>query len=68
MTTAELMIKIEALTPQQQVEVADFVEFLIAKSSTQSHRGVSARGKYADTLTSSDEFAKRKQSEIDRGR
>ncbi|HEY3416572.1 MAG TPA: DUF2281 domain-containing protein [Armatimonadota bacterium] len=68
MTTTELVKKIETLTPQQQAEVADFVEFLATKSSFRSRRGNSARGRYADIPTSSDAFAERKQIEIDRER
>jgi len=63
MTAEELMAILETMTPQERKEVEHFVEFLLSK---RPHRPrVSAMGKFAHIPTSSEEFCRRKQEEID---
>jgi hypothetical protein len=60
----------QALPPDKQVEVLDFVEFLVSRQSrstwtVEQRREVVARtmGYLRDTRTSSEAFARRKQEE-----
>ena len=61
---------LQALPPDKQVEVLDFVEFLLSRQArtpwtVEQRREVVARtmGSLRDTRTSSEAFARRKQDE-----
>ena len=59
---------LKSLNSFQLTEVSDFVEFLNHKDKTtlKDRNAISAlRGKYKNHMTSSDNFAKRKQEEIE---
>jgi len=66
MDITDLLKKFEALPLQQQEEVVDFVDFLASRYSAQPRQRQSAMGKYAGMGTSSDEYARRKDEEIER--
>jgi len=65
MTTAELIRRIEELTPQQRIAVEVLVNSLRAQGPQPSRRRESAMGKFAHVPISSEEFHRRKQEEID---
>lgn len=69
MTTTEISRRIRKLTPEQRARVETLVGFLEAETDADRLARVNAVcGKYANVVSSSDEFAGRKQEEIDRER
>jgi hypothetical protein len=60
--------KLDSLDEKHQFQVLDFIEFLQSRqTSPASDPDVisSLRGKYRDIMSSSEEFARRKQEEIE---
>ncbi len=71
MNVTEQIAKLsQELSPEKQVEVLDFVEFLVARQAPEAWTAEKRRetvdrtlGSLSETKTSSDAFARRKQEE-----
>jgi hypothetical protein len=63
-----IMEKLDSLDEKHQLQVLDFIEFLQSRQTPPSADAdvLSAlQGKYRDIMSSSEEFARRKQEEIE---
>ncbi|MHB0939265.1 MAG: hypothetical protein ACYDCO_23525 [Armatimonadota bacterium] len=65
MNNGELLEKLNMLTPEQRKAVEELVESFVPTQQEPPREKVSLRGKYKHVLTSSEEFCRRKQEEID---
>ena len=65
MTKAEVHKRIDELTPRELKIVEEVLESLRHQEQEQPQQKVSIRGKFAHVPTSSEDFNRRKQEEID---